>query len=297
MTLICYVTTCDNNRLRTVLLWIHSHPRLSWAALIAYAAAVTFPHENVQYLVNLLCIRFTHHRVYQGSAAIGFVELAVLSFILWRAMAHQAARRIIVVSWILTIALIWCDWRFFTANNTELVHYPQYVPEGMALVALTLSPAESIAWATIFGGLDECFQYWYLMRGRPVGYDFNDIYMDLAGGAAGVVLAMAFLPCQPSRGVSWRQILTRPGIKVILAIVMVGVILGATGVMLIYSMPSSTHYWFALSHDKPPQYWYVNPLFGPHRFHELSPIEGPILILFTIGLYAILDRRVRISSK
>ena len=216
-------------------------------------------------------------------------------------MARQPARRIIAVSWILTIALIWCDWRFFTANNTEMVHYPQYVPEGMMLLALTLSPVESIAWATMFGGLDECFQYWYLMRGRAVGYDFNDIYMDLAGGAAGVVLAMAFLYCEPSRGSSpkqtWQQIFSRTGIRVILGIVTLGVILCATGVALVYSNPSSAHYWFALSRDKPPQYWYANPLFGPYKFHELSPIEGPILILATIAAYAFLDRRVRITAK
>lgn len=264
--------------------------------MLIYAASVTFPHENVQYVVNLLCIRFTHRRVYQASAAIALVELVVLTLLLWRGLARQPARRIIAASWILTIALIWCDWRFFTANNTEMVHYPQYVPEGMALLALTLSPVESIAWATLFGGLDECFQYWSLMSGRPVGYDFNDIYMDLAGGAAGVVLAMVFLHCEPSRTVSWKQIVTRTGVKIILGVVALGVVLGSTGAMLIYSTKSSAHYWFALSRDKPPQYWYMNPLFGPHKFHELSPIEGPILILATLALYGILDRRLRISA-
>lgn len=278
------------------LAWIHLHRRWSWAGLLVYAAAVTFPHNFVQYLVNLLCIRYTHRRVYQGSAAIALIELAILTPILWRGIARQPARRILGIAWVMTVALIWCIWRVFTANNTELVHFPQYVPEGMALLALTLSPAESIAWVTLFGGLDECFQYWFLMAGRPVGWDFNDIYMDLAGGAAGVVLAMAFLYCEPSRTMSWKNLFRRTGIQVILGIVAVGIVLASTHVILVYSAPGAP-YWFALSRARPPEYWYVNPLFGPHKFHELSPIEGPVLILATIAVYALLDRRVRISTK
>jgi len=279
-----------------LLLWIRSHPRWGWTALIAYAAAVTFPHENVRYVVNERCIRFTHKRVYQASAAIALVELAILTFIVYRGLAPQPARRILAIFWMVTVALIWATWRFFTANNTELVHYPQYVPEGMALLALTLSPVESIAWITLLGSLDECFQYADLMAGRPVQFDFNDIYMDLLGGAAGVLLAMAFLRCQPAVASTWKSILKRPGVAIILTIVIIGIALWLTGPMLLYQDKTNSHYCFALSRDKPPQYWFINPLFGPHKFHTLSPIEGPILILATLAFYAILDRRVRIYS-
>jgi len=57
--------------------------------------------------------------------------------------------------WMVTLALIAFTWRAFTANNVELVHYPQYVPEGMALLALTLSPAESLAWIVLCACFDE----------------------------------------------------------------------------------------------------------------------------------------------
>src|SRR5579863_8891918 len=87
------------------LLWIRSHPRWGWTALIAYAAAVTFPHENVQYVVNELCIRFTHKRVYQASAAIALVEIAILTLIVYHGLAPQLARSILAVFWMVTIAL------------------------------------------------------------------------------------------------------------------------------------------------------------------------------------------------
>jgi|SRR5579872_7145215 len=277
---------------------MHGHAGWGWAGVLAYAAAVTFPHEKVQYVMNEIAIRITHRRLYQASAAITLIEAALVTWIFARRLKGQPAARPVLVFWFVTIALIVGTWRLLTANNIELVHYPQYVPEGAALLAITLSPLESIAWITIFGGLDECFQYWDLMGNRPVPYDFNDIYMDLLGGAAGVLFGMVFLRCERRVAESgdWRRLFLRPGIAVLLAITVTGILLGISGVMPLYQDPSNSHYWFALSRDKPPAYWFINPLFGPHKFHTLSPVEGPVLIFLTLGIYALLDRRVRIVA-
>jgi hypothetical protein len=285
--------------LRKFLAAIPGRPRLSWAALAVYAAAVTFPHENVQYEVNQIAIRISLTRLYQVSAAIVLALGALLTFVVFRSLAKQAARRRLAAFWFLTLALIWGAWRGLTANNVELVHYPQYVPEGMALLAVTLSPAESLAWVAVFGGLDECFQYWDLMGGRPVPYDFNDVYMDLLGGAAGVVLAMALLGCSP-RGAfptPWKRILKRRGVVVVLSLTALGILLWSSGLMLLYKDAANPHYWFALSRVKLPAFWFVVPANGPAKYHTLSPIEGPILILATIALYATLDRRLRIPAE
>ena len=169
----------------------------------------------------------------------------------------------------------------------------------MALLALTLSPAESIAWIALFGGLDEGFQYWVLMAGKPVPYDFNDIYMDVLGGAAGVLIAMVFFRCEAPGAAAartWKQILSRPGIVMISALTMIGVALWSFGKIVLYSEANRSH-WIALSRVRMPAFWFQVPANGPNKYHTLSPIEGPILILATIALYAILDRRIRISAK
>ncbi len=265
--------------------------------LIAYAVAATFPHETVQYYVNEIAIRIGHKRLYQASAAIGIAEAAALTFILGRSMRNQPVRRMLACYWALTIALIFGTWRLLTANNVELVHYPQYVPEGAILLAITLSPLESIAWVTIFGGLDECFQYWDLMSGKRVPYDFNDIYMDLLGGAAGVLIAMAFLRSERRDPAPWREVFRRRGIVAISAMAALAILLILSGAILLYEDPSNTHHWLALSRDKPPAYFFINPMFGPHKFHTLSPVEGPVLIFLTLAIYAVLDRRVRVIAK
>ncbi len=261
--------------------------------LVAYAIAVTFPHENVQYHVNQIAIRISHKRLYEASAVIALIEAGVLTWI----VLSKAKDRLIGAYWFLTIALIGLTWRLLTANNVELVHYPQYVPEGMMLLAITLSPLESLAWVTIFGGLDECFQYWDLMGGKRVPYDFNDIYMDLLGGAAGVLIAMSLLRRERRDPPAWREIFRRRGVVVLASIAVMAILLEVSGTMLLYEDKTNAHYWFALSRDKPPTYFFVNPMFGPHKFHTLSPVEGPVLILLTLWIYAWLDRRVRVFAK
>ncbi|MGA3187911.1 MAG: hypothetical protein ABSF22_12450 [Bryobacteraceae bacterium] len=285
--------------IRKLLLAMHRHPGRTWAAVVIYAAAVTFPHEKVQYVVNEIANAITHKRLYRVSAAITVVEAVLLTFIVFKHLRGQPERRTLAAFWVLTLGLIWCAWRYFTANNVELVHYPQYIPEGMALFALTLSTAESLAWIALFGGLDECFQYWDLMGNKHVPYDFNDVYMDLLGGAAGVLLAMAFFRCESRRGTSsasWKQILWRPGILVILGLVLAGFLLWASGLMVLYDDASPRH-WFALSRVRMPSFWFQVVANGPNKYHTLSPLEGPILILATIALYAIVDYRLRISAK
>ena len=171
---------------------LERHKAWGWTGLILYACAVTFPHQNVQDIVGQLATKITHKRLYQGTAAIVLSMGFVLTILFFRRLSGQTGRRRLATFWILTLLLMVGTWRLLIANNTELVHFPQYFPEGMALVALTASPVESMAWLSLFGGLDEDFQYVFLMRGRPVSLDFNDIYMDLMGGAAGIVFAMAF---------------------------------------------------------------------------------------------------------
>jgi hypothetical protein len=276
---------------------IHSRPLWGWLALLAYAAAVTFPHENVQWLMNEIAIRISHHRLYLLSAEIGVIEVLLLTLIVvWRLKSRET-RFALVSFWILTLALIAFTRLAFTANDLELVHYPQYLPEGILLVALTLSPAESLAWIVILGGLDEAYQYAVLSWFRPAPYDFNDVYMDLLGGALGVLLGMVFLRCtrrttpEPLDPPLWK----RPGIAAILGILATGVLLWASGFMLLFEDKADTRHWFSLSRFRAPTFWFQVPANGPDKYHTLSPIEGPILILATIALFAFVVRRVRIS--
>jgi hypothetical protein len=264
---------------------------------VVYAAAVTFPHENVQWAVNEIAIRITHPQLYRLSAAIALTLGAVLTLLLLRGARRQPQGRLAVGLWFLTIALIVGAWSSLTANNVELVHYPQYFPEGMALAALTLSPVEALSWILFFGGLDEAYQYWALSHGRPTLWDFNDIYMDLLGGAAGVVFAMAFLRAvrQP-KSRPWISALKRPGVIVIASLLAIGLVLWASGLILIVEDKTNAHYWFAIGRFRAPSFWAHIVANGPNHYHTLTPAEGIALMLITIALYAALTRKYVLSA-
>src|SRR5580700_1346995 len=196
---------------------MNRHKMWAWVGLLIYACAVSFPHQQVQNIVGAWAAKITLKRLYQGSVGLAFLEAAVFIFLFTRSLSRQTQRWWPAAYWILTFLLMIGTWRLFMANNTELVHFPQYFPEGMALLTLTLSPVEALAWITLFGGLDEAYQYIYLTNGRATSLDFNDIYMDVIGGAAGIIFAMACLryesrgSSQESWGTSLKRILLRPG--------------------------------------------------------------------------------------
>ncbi len=270
------------------------NPRWTWAGIVIYATAVTLPHENVQMFVGRLANWMGRRHLYELAGGLGIAGAIALTLVVIKTLRDQQQRRILVAFWLITLALIVATWKMLTANNTELIHYPQYIPEGMTILALTLSPAESLAWVAIFGGIDECFQYWGLHGGWGIPYDFNDVYMDLLGGSMGVLLGIIFLGSR--RRESPGALLRRPGILAAGAIVAISAILLATGKMLLYKDPAKS-YWIALSRLKPNGFWFFDPTWGPHTFHALLPLEGPALILLTIALFAILDRRLEIFSK
>jgi hypothetical protein len=281
----------------------------AWAGLLVYACAVTFPHQPVQDIVGALASKITLKRLYQGSVALALIEAAVFMFLFVRGLSRQTERRWLAAFWILSFLLMIGTWRIFMANNTELVHFPQYFPEGMALLALTLSPVESLAWITLLGGLDETYQYIYLTHGRATSLDFNDIYMDVIGGAAGIIFAMALLryesrtglgaALRESWGTLWKRILLRPGVLVIFGILLAAAVLLWSGAMVLYEpLKTPDPHWFALSNLQTEAFWYYSPtVLGPHHFHELESIEGVLLILATIALFVPLERKLRVLAK
>ena len=267
---------------------------------MAYSALVTFPHQPVQDFVGWLVKELGRPNVYRIAAAVGLLIGAALTWqlagILKKKKPEHGAFGVVAKLWLLTFVLIAGTWAILTVNNTELVHYPQYLPTGFLVMVLTGSPIETLAWVTLFAGVDEGFQYAYLHAGWGVPFDFNDIYMDLLGGALGMLLAAVILgpktqsPGEASR--NWLQNLCRrPGVLVQFSVVAISLILLASGHLALYDEHSDPQHWFVMSRNIPKSFWFFDETWGPRTIHTLSPIEGPILIALTIAAYAVLDRR------
>ena len=275
---------------------VHSHPWWSRIGLAIYAAIATLPHTKVQWAVNEVAIRIGHPKLYLLTAAIVLSFGAIFTALLLWGVRGQPQRRLVPGLWLLTVALIFGAWAGLTGNNVELVHYPQYFPEGVLLMAMTLSPTEALCWAVLLGGLDEAYQFWLLPRSRVSLYDFNDMYMDLLGGAAGVAFAMAFLRCLRQPMQRWWSEWRRPGAILLLSIIGLGVILWAFGLMLVVTDKTNSHYWFALGDFRAPSFWAHVQENGPKHYHTFTPVEGVAMILATIALYGALCRKFVVNA-
>jgi hypothetical protein len=282
-----------------LLLRLRQRPKLGWLLAVAYSTLVTLPHQPVQDFVAWLVTELGRSNVYRIATTVGLLIGAVLTWQLAAILKKKTEHGrfgLIAKLWLLTFVLILGTWALLTVNNTEFVHYPQYLPTGLLVMALTGSPIETLAWVTLFAGIDEGFQYAYLHAGWGVPFDFNDIYMDLLGGAMGILLAAVILgpktrsPSQASR--DWLQnLFRRPGVLVQLSIVIISLLLLATGHLALYDEHGDPRHWFVMSRKIPKSFWLFDETWGPRTIHNVSPIEGPILIVLTIAGCAVLERQ------
>lgn len=286
--------------LDTLFLQLRQRPKLGWLLVLAYSTLVTLPHQPVQDFVAWLVTVLGRANVYRIAATVGLLIGAALTWLLVNVLkkkkAEHNASGMVARLWLLTFVLIVGTWAILTVNNTELVHYPQYFPTGFLVMVLTGSPIETLAWVTLFAGIDEGFQYAHLHAGWGIPFDFNDIYMDLLGGALGMLLAAVILgPKKTSSGQGARNwlhsVFRRPGVLVQFSIVIVSLILLASGHLALYDEHSDPRHWFVMSRKIPQAFWFFDETWGPRTIHNLSPIEGPILIVLTIAAYAVLDHR------
>lgn len=258
---------------------LHDNPLAGRILFLVYALAVTLPHEYVQDVAGKLANSVGRANLYRLAAALA-ITLATLVTIQF---LRRTRRLLLITYWFATLALIAATWATLTANNTELVHYPQYFVPGLLLFALTRSPLESLCWILLAGGVDELFQYAVLHAGWGVPYDFNDVFMNLLGGALGMLFGLAYLPAERPKA--------RPASILVAAVLLSMAVLYCTGKLLLYQDPANHDYWFALSRLKPQPFWFFDATWGPRAFHTLSPIEGPALLLATLALYSRLEER------
>lgn len=88
--------------------------------------------------------------------------------------------------------------RFLTFSAPEYAHYPQFALLAW-LLARALDPTRSrhipgriLFWTTLLGAIDELIQYLWITISYSEYLDFNDILVNMLGGAAGVLIYYGF---------------------------------------------------------------------------------------------------------
>ena len=71
--------------------------------------------------------------------------------------------------------------------NIEIIHFIQYAILAILLFPLFKRFFSTLLFITLLGAIDEAYQYYYLSPQRTNYYDFNDVILDLLGGAMGLI--------------------------------------------------------------------------------------------------------------
>lgn len=277
-----------------LLQWLHGHRSFVWPLVFVYTLAVTFPHLIVQNWVragtgtSVAGLSLFYRRMAMSAAVL--VAILTISYLL--ALKKHPARRDLLLAWAGTLSLSYLAWTYLSVNNSELIHFLQYAIPGVVLIALTHSVTDSLAWLLIMAGFDEGYQFWGINPTWGIPWDFNDIVMDLLGGAIGIFFGLGFLRTVPARTPNWR----RPGILTLASIYATGALLLATGFVRLYEDKADPNYWFSLSRMRNKSFWFYDATWGPRTVHTIAIEEGLVIVLLILALYSLFDRRHEVSD-
>lgn len=266
---------------------------LVWTLVAALVAANILSHDAVQRLAARLGDWLTLERMSLYVTFGGIAGAAVI--IVWCGLRLRPHPRggLLTGYVVATLLLSAIAYNTLFMINTEAIHYPQYALIGMVMLPITGSFVESIAWVTLFGALDEAWQYWVLSREVPFVYlDFNDMILNLLGGALGVLLMAVLLrdaiePRQGERSVG--SPLGSAPVRVAAAIIVAAAIGLLSGVVSVYPDADATV--ILARAGRRPVVWATS--YWGKTAHVLSPFNGLLLMVALVGLYVPLDRRLR----
>lgn len=277
--------------------WWAARPRLAWLSVAVFVLLNVLTHDGVQriaaWLGEVLTIeRLSRYVTLAGAGAI----LAAAGAAATRLRSHPG-RNLLLFYGAATAILLALSYNALFMVNTEAIHFPQYALLGMLVLPLVGRFAEAILWVTFFGALDEAWQYWVLSNSVEfVYFDFNDVVLNLIGGAFGVLLLAVLLGPVTSReptGYGWRRFWTSPPALVTAVLILLGVGLWLVGLLVVYPSPGA---WVVLARAGRRAAFWATSYWGKTA-HVLTPLEGLTLVVALVAFYVPLDARLRVRLR
>lgn len=280
--------------MQSLLGWFKTHPWLTAIAVAAYTFTCAVNHDRIQDLVRELQKLVGYGTLQRTWLVLGITVLAAISYLLIRRIRQNPDLQLLPIYWVGTAAGIIAAVHFFSVNNNEFIHFAQYALLACPVFALSGRFGETVAWTSWLGAFDESWQYGMLHPGWGIPLDFNDIVMNLFGAGLMVTLLVATVPVQKASPPKWPPF--GPAYRFTAAVLGVGTVLWLAGKIALTGPTGPPGTWILLSRLEPKPFWFFDASWGPKTFHLLHPLEGMLLCVLFVYLYATLDRRWRWAS-
>lgn len=259
-----------------------------------YFLATVLMHEKVSLISVWFQRKLTTSAYNDMLATAGLIMISVFSFFILIRIRKEEDRGFKALYIFTTLLLAVFAFHTLLTINAEFIHFFQYAILAVPIFAITLKFGETVFWVTFLGVLDEAYQYFVLYPDFAY-FDFNDVILNLIGGAIGIILILAVLKKFPSGDLS--PTLTsgrRTGSTVfILTALLLGILIAyLMGYVHAYPSPGTPDHAFVMNRGPAPSTFWKTVKWGK-RFHVLHPLEGVIITGCLIWFYSLIDYRMR----
>lgn len=267
---------------------LRRRPAVVATAVAVYLVVTIWQHRAV----NEFILSFRGGRdtaAWNRGVALVLGPLAALAsgWLIFRALRHPA-RGVLVGYALLTMALSAVGLAILMAVNTEAVHFAQYAILAMLFFPLTGRLFDAIVAATLAGIVDEGVQYWVHYRHWGIYMDFNDCALNVLGAAYGALTVVVLRPRNatwPVRAGGRRAALIAAGVMLAVCL-----LLAASGVLV--NVAGEEAGWRIVLNRGSAYTTFWTPLSYGRDIHVVRPVEGLVLILALLAIYAPLDAAV-----
>ena len=262
--------------------WLRQRRIFNITLIISYFLLVVLPHEIVGKFIADRFRSYTRDQYNFTILVLGIFLLIVYVVPLVVRLVNGNDRKLKWFYLILTIGLIIAATNTIVVVNVEFIHLVQYGLMALLLFPLTLRYGETLFWTVLMGATDEAYQYFYLAPQRTEYYDFNDIVINLLGGALGLVSLRIF-----DVGQLWPRWQLPFNRRIVVAVALIGgVVLSifTLGWFRIYPDDGSgMEPLFLLVRKAPTAFWSVIP--PEIVFHIIEPLEGIVMVVLLLLIY------------
>lgn len=270
-----------------LILWFSRHKVFTVLVSAIYYAAVVRFHEEVS-IVSVWLQTMLSLRLYNKVITIfGVLAVSGLSILIFRNIIYGDRKGLKIFYLLFTLALVGISYNTLMVVNVESIHYVQYALLALPVFALARNFGETVLAVTLLGAIDEANQHFILHNWKYL--DFNDIILNLAGAAIGVLIIFILFKGESVPILHRRRILIKSPFLIITFVSLTvcafwyyrGILRFYPGaeaskaLIVLSNIPKSTSFWISFEWGK--------------TYHILNPLEGLFLAAALITCYAFMD--------